>query len=326
MTISSKKLWLTTKDYFMIVFGIILYSFGFTAFILPEKVVIGGVTGIGTIFYLAFGIPVAVMQYLVNLILLAMAFRMVGKAFVLKTIFGATAVSLFIGLLQPVFEHLPRLLPNDTFLNVILGGIACGVGIGIAFTHNGSTGGTDIVAAMVSKRTNVSVGRAMLYTDMLIIVLSHFILGNEIEKIVYGLIVIFFSSWVADHIVYTNRQAVQFTIFSSYWDEIASAINKEAKRGCTVIDGQGWYSRQDVKMLLVMCRKIEAVTIFRIIKSIDKDAFVTQTNVNGVYGNGFDQVKLRNLKQRHLQGSQSPAPETSPGGDGAAEPDNQSGK
>ena len=177
-------------------------------------------------------------------------------------------------------------------MNVIIGGLMCGIGVGISFTHNGSTGGTDIVAAMVAKKTNVTVGRTMLYTDMVIISSSYF-LTHQIDKVVYGFIVLAIASFMADLIINTNRQAVQFIIFSPKWNEIATAINNEAKRGCTVLNGMGWYSKQEVKVLLVMCRKIESVNIFRIIKSIDDHAFVTQANVNGVYGQGFDAIKLK---------------------------------
>ena len=145
---------------------------------------------------------------------------------------------------------------------------------------------------MVSKHSNVSIGRMMLYTDVFIIS-SSYLLFHQVDKIVYGFIVLFLVSQVADMVINTNRQAVQFTIFSPHWREIATAINNEANRGCTVINGTGWYSKQDVKVLLVMCRKIESVTIFRIIKSIDSDAFITQANVNGVYGKGFDKVKIK---------------------------------
>ena len=162
----------------------------------------------------------------------------------------------------------------------------------MAFIHNGSTGGTDIVAAINAKKTNVSIGRTMLYTDFFIISSSYLIFQDP-NKIVFGLIVLFLASWTADQIINTNRQAIQFTIFSPKWEEIADAINNEANRGCTVLDGTGWYSKQTVKVLLVMCRKIESVTIYRIIKSIDPDAFITQANVNGVYGKGFDQMKLK---------------------------------
>ena len=279
----------------MIILGIAIYSFGFTAFILPEKVVMGGVSGIGSLIYFAFNIPVAVTQYSINLLLLAFAYRLVGKQFVLRTIFGATVISIMIGFMQPFFLELldgKPLVQGETFMNVIIGGLCCGLGIGMAFTHNGSTGGTDIVAAMVSKKSNVSIGRTMLYTDFFIIS-SSYILFQDINKIVYGFVVLFIASIVADMMINTNRQAVQFTIFSPKWKEIATAINNEANRGCTVLNGIGWYSKQDVKVLLVMCRKIESVTIFRIIKSIDNDAFITQANVNGVYGQGFDEVKLK---------------------------------
>ena len=295
MRLSSKNLWISSRDYIMIILGIAIYSFGFTAFILPEKVVMGGVSGIGSLIYFAFDIPVAITQYSINLLLLAFAYRIVGKQFVLRTIFGATVISLMIGWMQPFFLELLNGKPfvqGETFMNVLIGGVCCGIGIGMAFTHNGSTGGTDIVAAMVSKKSNVSIGRTMLYTDFFIIS-SSYLLFQDINKIVYGLVVLFVASFVADMIINTNRQAVQFTIFSPKWKEIATAINNEANRGCTVLNGVGWYSKQEVKVLLVMCRKIESITIFRIIKSIDKDAFITQANVNGVYGQGFDEVKLK---------------------------------
>ncbi len=289
MSLTRKQLWISSRDYFMIALGIALYAFGFTAFILPNKVIIGGLAGIGSLIYFIFDVPVAVSSYALNLTLLAIAYKVVGKIFVLRTVFGATVIALFIGFFQPLF---PEPLIADRTIAVILGGIACGIGIGMAFTHNGSTGGTDIVAAMVSKHTNVSVGRTMLYVDF-IIISSSYLIFQDINTIVYGFVVLFLASWTADQIINTNRQAVQFTIFSPKWEEIATAINNEANRGCTVINGQGWYSKQDVKVLFVMCRKIEAVTISRIIKSIDRDAFITQANVNGVYGKGFDELKVK---------------------------------
>lgn len=289
MSINRQKLWLSAKDYFFITFGIALYALGFCAFILPEKVVIGGLAGIGTIIYIYTGIPVGVSQFTLNLILLAFAYRIVGRQFVLGTIFGVTLISFFMSILQPVFTE-P--LTSEPFMNIVIGGIMCGFGIGLTFVHNGSSGGTDIVAAMVSKRSNVSVGRVMLYTDV-IIISSSYLIYHSIDKVVYGFVVLFLVSHMADLMINTNRQAVQFTIFSPNWREIATAINNEAHRGCTVLSGTGWYSKQEVKVLLVMCRKIESVTVFRIIKSIDQDAFITQANVNGVYGKGFDEVKVK---------------------------------
>lgn len=287
---SRTKILRTTKDYIFITLGMAMYAFGFTAFILPNDVVIGGLAGVSTIVYFLTGIPVAVTNYALNLALLAMAYRIVGKRFVIGTIYGATMISVFIGIFQPLFAN--GLVHGEPFMCVVIGGALCGLGIGITFVHNGSSGGTDIVAAMVSKHSNVTIGRVMLYTDVVIISSSYFLL-HSIDKIVYGFVVLCLVSYIADMVVNTNRQAVQFTIFSSRWAQIANAINNNANRGCTVIEGMGWYSKKPVKMLIVMCRKIESVTIFRIIKSIDPDALVTQANVNGVYGLGFDQIKVK---------------------------------
>ncbi len=287
--IEKNKLWRTSKDYFFITLGMAIYAFGFTAFILPEKVIIGGLAGVGSLVFFTTGIPVAITQLVLNLILLAIAYKIVGKAFVLGTLYGATMLSVWVGIFQPLFADG---FTSEPFMNIVIGGSMCGFGIGLTFIHNGSSGGTDIVAAMVSKHSNVSIGRMMLYTDVFIIS-SSYLLYHSVDKIVYGFIVLFLVSQVADMVINTNRQAVQFTIFSPFWREIATAINNEANRGCTVINATGWYSKQDVKVLLVMCRKIESVTIFRIIKSIDENAFITQANVNGVYGKGFDHVKIK---------------------------------
>ena len=298
MKFSRNTLWRSTRDYVCITLGVGVYAFGFCAFILPQGVVIGGLAGIGTLVYLTLGIPVAVTQYVLNLLLLAMAYKMVGKKFVIGTIFGATMISMWIGLFQPLFTD--GLVHGEPFMNVVIGGLLCGLGIGFTFVHNGSTGGTDIVAAMVSKHSNVTIGRMILYTDVFIISSAYF-LYHSIDKIVYGFVVLFLVSYMADLMINTNRQAVQFTIISKKWREIANAVNNEASRGCIVVDGMGWYTKKPVKMLIVMCRKIESVTLFRIIKSIDNDALVTQCNVNGVYGKGFDQIKVKMRDDTHRE-------------------------
>ena len=298
--LSKQNIWMSSKDYLFIILGLFIYAFGFTAFVLPEKVVIGGLVGVGSLVYFLTDIPVAITSYGLNLVLLAMAYHIVGKQFVIRTVFGATVINLMIGLMQPLFPE--PLIAQQTFMNIIIGGAMAGIGIGIAFTHNGSTGGTDIVAAMVSKRSNVSIGRMMIYCDFLIIT-SSYIAFHQIDKVVYGFMVTFLASFMADQIINTNRQAIQFTIISKRWEEIANAIITDARRGCTVLDGTGWYSKQEVKVLLVMCRKIESVTIFRIVKSIDKSAFITQANVNGVYGQGFDTVKLKMKTPNHTTDS-----------------------
>ena len=295
------------KDYLFIVLGILIYGIAFTAFILPHGIVIGGVSGVATLVYFATNgvIPVAVSQYGCNLILLALAFRIVGRTFVLRTIFGATVASLFIGIFESFFMGLGHPLIEDISMSAVLGVILCGVSVGIVFIHNGSTGGTDIVAAMVSKVSNVSIGRTMIFVDMIIVTSSLLLpydgtlaerLNARVPLVVYGLVMTFIIAYMADMIINTNRQATQFIIFSHKWAEIADRINSEARRGVTVLDGEGWYSKQKVKVLMVWCRKIESVTIFRIVKSMDDNAFITQTKVNGVYGKGFDTMRVKMKK------------------------------
>ena len=301
------NLFTNLKDYLLIILGLNLYGIGFTAFILPHEIVIGGLSGVGTLVYFATGglIPVAATQYACNLVLLGFAYRIVGKSFVMRTIFGATVISLSIGVFEAIFMRLEHPLIPDVSMSAILGAILCGVGVGLTFVHNGSSGGTDIVAAMVSKVSNVSIGRTMIFCDMAIVGLSIFLpFEGDLEQrvtarvpvIVYGWVITFIVAYMTDMIINTNRQATQFIIFSAKWAEIADMVNQEAHRGVTVMDGEGWYTKQPVKVLMVWCRKIESVTIFRIVKSIDENAFITQTNVNGVYGKGFDTMRIKMKK------------------------------
>ena len=290
MTLSTKELVKQGRDYVMIIFGLMCYCFGFSAFILPEKVVTGGVIGLASIIHYAWGWNVAVVNYTINIILLAIAFRTVGKQFVIRTVFGATVASLLLYIMVPLFQE--QIVKGEPFMSIVIGATLCGLGLGITFTHNGSSGGTDIVAAVVAKYSNVSFGRMMLYCDMCIIGSSYF-LFHGIDKIVYGLVVMIVTSFVADLVINNNRQAVQFMIFSHHWEAIANAIKNEAHRGCTLLEGTGWYTKQEVKVLLLLCRKYEAAHIYRIVKAIDPAAFVSQTNASAVYGEGFDKMKVR---------------------------------
>lgn len=297
-------------DYVFIVLGVACYSFGFCAFILPHEIVMGGMAGVGTLVFYASGqtIPVAVTVYGVNIILLAIAYKIVGKAFVKRTIFGVTVVAVMIGWMQPVFLSLEHPLMPSVPMSAALGAILCGIGIGTILVHNGSSGGTDIISATVAKVSNVSIGRTMLFVDMTIVSLSLLLpfqgtfeerIAARLPLIVYGIFITYGYSYITDMILNTPRQATQFIIFSSHWEEIADSINSQAHRGVTVVDGKGWYSKHEVKMLMVWCRKIETVTMFRIIKSIDPEAFITQTLTNGVYGKGFDTFKVKLPKKNN---------------------------
>jgi uncharacterized membrane-anchored protein YitT (DUF2179 family) len=176
-------------------------------------------------------------------------------------------------------------------MDCILGGIICGAGIGLVFNFKGSTGGTDIIALIINKYRHISIGKAMLICDVLIIS-SSFLIFHSVEKIVFGLVVMGVSTYTVDMVLNGARQSIQFFIFSEKYDEIANAIIQQAHRGCTLLDGTGFYSKKPVKVIVVMAKKTESVTIFRIVNSIDPNAFISQSSVIGVYGRGFDPIKV----------------------------------
>ena len=304
MTDKTRKTLNFVKDYVMITLGLFTYAFGFTAFILPEKIVIGSVTGLSSLIHYWLGWNVAVTYYVINIILLCIAFRSVGKQFVLRTIIGATISTICIGFLQPMFPT--PIVEGQPFMNVILGAVLCGLGLGVVFTHGGSTGGTDIIAAMVAKHSTISFGRTMMYCDVLIIC-SSWLLFHSIDKIVYGLIFMVIYSVAAARVLNHTRQSVQFMIISTKCKQLADNVISEAHRGCTILDGTGWYTKDNAKIVMVMCRKHESVNIFRIIKETDRGAIITQSNVNSVYGFGFDELKVRvhNKKEQSQEQDQS---------------------
>ena len=279
------------KDFMFIVFGILLYAIGYTAFILPERVVMGGVAGLSALIYYATNIPAGISVFVLNITLLVIAFSALTKQFVVRTIVGVIILSLFIGMLQPLFQTFPIItVGEDKFMHVLIGGMLGGAGLGVVFSHNGSTGGTDILTVLLTKHFNLSFGRAMQFIDCTIIG-SSYLLFHSMETIVYGIVFTLVASYVCDFVVNGSRQTVQFLIISKKYKEIADTINRRIYRGVTVIEGKGWYSKENVEMLVVLSRKYESQDIFAVIKQIDPQAVVSQTFCHGVFGEGFDKIK-----------------------------------
>ena len=279
------------KDFMFIVFGILLYAIGYTAFILPERVVMGGVAGLSALIYYATNIPAGISIFVLNITLLVIAFSALTKQFVVRTIVGVLLLSLFIGSLQPLFQAFPIITAGeDKFMHVLIGGMLCGAGLGVVFSHNGSTGGTDILTVLLTKHFNLSFGRAMQFIDCSIIG-SSYLLFHSMETIVYGIVFTLVACYVCDFVVNGSRQTVQFLIISKKYKEIADTINRRVNRGVTVIEGKGWYSKENVEMLVVLSRKYESQDIFAVIKQIDPQAVVSQTFCHGVFGEGFDKIK-----------------------------------
>ena len=286
----SQAIWLRElKDYLMIALGLIFYGIGWTVFLLPNDITSGGVPGISSIVYWATGIPVQYTYFVINAVLLALALRILGFKFCIKTIFAVFTLTFFLSIIQKLAEG-THLLADQPFMACVLGATLCGIGIGIAFTSNGSTGGTDIIASIVNKYKNLSIGRILLLCDFFIIS-SSWVLFHDVEKIVFGFVEMVVSNYILDFVLNGNRQSVQFLIFSPKYDEIAEQIISKIGRGCTILDGQGGYSRKPVKVVVVLAKKSESVSIFRLVKQIDHQAFISQSIVRGVYGEGFDPIK-----------------------------------
>jgi uncharacterized membrane-anchored protein YitT (DUF2179 family) len=286
--ISRAFLFQEIQDWSVIAFGLLLYSVGWTGFLLPNKITTGGVTGIGALVFFATKIPVGITYFCINGILLLLSVKILGFKFSIKTIINVSILTFLLTVFQTIIKE--PLVKGEPFMSCILGGVLCGSGLGLVFNFKGSTGGTDIIALVINKYHNISIGKGLLICDLLIICSSYFVF-QSIEKIVYGIVVMGVTTYTVDMVLNGARQSVQFFIFSDKYEEIADTIIEQAHRGCTILDATGWYSKKSTKVLVVMAKKTESVTIFRIVKNIDPAAFISQSSVIGVYGEGFEQIK-----------------------------------
>lgn len=299
--INRMKLWREAKDYLTITLGLMAYAMGWCLFLLPYQISTGGVTGISAIIYYATGVEMQISYFLINAAFLAVALYVLGLKFCLKTIFSVTMLTFFLDMFQEMMKddagNLIRLIgPGQDFMACVIGSIFCGVGIAVVFIVGGSTGGTDIIAAIVNKYKAVTFGRMIMVCDIVIISSCYFVFADW-RRVVFGFVTLVIISVAIDYIVNSARQSVQFLIFSQKYEEIAEAVMTEVNRGVTVLDGTGFYSKQPVKVLCILAKKSEAIHIFRLVKDIDPGAFISQSNVVGVYGEGFDQIKVKSRKK-----------------------------
>lgn len=305
LKISKKMLVGEVKDYFFMTLGMIMYAFSFTVFLLPYEIVTGGVTGISAIIFYATKIPIQYPYFIINVILLLMALKFLGRTFVIRTIYAIFMLSTLLSVFQEIFAGPDGMMPkilgeHQEFMSII---IACGlngIGLALVFLHNGSTGGLDIVAAAINKFNDISIGKVFIIADFCVVSSTLFI-WHDFSKLVFGLCVIFLEAVVLDYVMNATRESVQFFIFSKKYKEIAEAINTRVRRGVTYLDGHGYYSGKDMKVIVCLAKKREGVNIFRLIKMIDPNAFVSQSSVIGVFGEGFDQIKVRVPKKMKPQ-------------------------
>jgi uncharacterized membrane-anchored protein YitT (DUF2179 family) len=282
------------KNYAIITVCLFVIALGWTAFLIPNNMLGGGVNGIATIVYWVTGLSTGYTIFTLNAILILFSFKILGWKFGVKTIYCIAVMSLFFSLLQNVFGDVPVI--SDKFLAAIIGGGIGGFANGIIFLSGGSTGGVDIITMVVNKYRNISLGRFTLAMNLVIIGSSFFVFQDmeilqRVELIIYSLVGNFVSSYCMDLAFTGSKQSVQLFIFSSKPEIIADRIGNEIQRGVTIIKGTGWYTKQDNDILMAVVRKTQCQAVIRIVKQEDPKAFVSVNTVMGVYGKGFEVMK-----------------------------------
>ena len=287
------------KEYLLITLGILIYVASWSTFIIPNHLVGGGVAGISTLIFYATNLPISVSFFAFNIVLIIIGLRTIGWKFGIKTIFGVTVTTL-------AFQFLPLVIPQDLIqtmaldngklVSALMGATASGVGIGMVIAQGGSTGGTDILAQIIGKYRNISPGRFMMSFDLLIIASLFMIadeptIGLKLAAVLYGYLIIGLFGYTVDVMLSGAKRSVQYFIFSAKYQEIADRISNELNRGVTVITSQGWYTKNEQQVLLVIVRRTEANAVAKIVKEVDKNAFLSKASVSGVYGAGFEVLK-----------------------------------
>ena len=307
MKTKSKKILSEIRSYVILTIGLLLYVLAWTIFILPNNLVGGGVTGISAIIQYWTGFEVSYSFFIINAVLLLVALKVLGRGFGVKTIYAIVVSSV-------LFKVMPALIPesfiqeiainNGPLLCCIFGGALDGLGMALTFAHGGSTGGTDIVALIINKYRNISPGRVLVVLDMIIIASSLIVpsdgtWGYKFAIVIYGYITAAVCSFTLDAFLSGSKQSVQIFIFSKQYDVIADRITEETGRGVTIFNSRGWYTKEEGKVAVVVARKHESGQILRIIKEVDKTAFLSVGSVMGVYGKGFEQIKSGFKKRKN---------------------------
>lgn len=296
------------KDYAKITVGLIIYLFSYFCFIYSHKITSGGLAGISSVISWGFDVPFSLPYNVINIALLCISLKVIGWKFSLKTVYSV----LFMGLGSTLVETvlLPRIgdslpLSNQPAMAMVLGSILIGMSLGVVFSVDGSTGGTDIVATIINKYKQVSIGRALIYIDICTLTASWFIFKDS-DKLVFSVVQMLVTNLSVDYYLNGVRQCMQFFIITRKPEEMAQQLMREVGHGVTYLDGAGAYSGAQMKVLMMITRKTESVAVFRTVKTVDPNAFISQALVKGVYGQGFDNIKHKAIKTPSEQQADKP--------------------
>ena len=278
-----------------------VYSAAWTALILPYGIVSGGVAGLSSLLYYVAHIPASLSYAVVNALLFIVALKLLGWKFFANSIYATVAITFFLWvgermLTDPATGELIRILEDERFMAMLLGCTICGLSVAALFACSGSSGGTDIIAAIANKYFGFSIGATLIVIDLFIIGSGLFIpsLGTTLERVrfvAFGFCAMGVECMTISYALNVRRRSVQFMIFTRRHEEVAKAISEATGHTMTLLDAHGWYSGDAVKVVCVLAKMSESNVIFRIIHSIDPRAFVSQSRVIGVWGEGFDKMK-----------------------------------
>ncbi|MGE4378565.1 MAG: YitT family protein [Candidatus Izemoplasmatales bacterium] len=276
------------RQYAFLNLGIILVVAGLYFFLMPNNLAIGGANGLAIVInHFIPVIPVGIIMTLINVILFVIAFILIGRAFGIKTIYASLAVSLLIFLLENIYP-LEQTLTGDLVLEMIFGIVICGVGMGIVFNQNASTGGTDISAKILHKFFNLDIGKGVFISDIFITFLAGFAFGVKLSM--YAALGVLINAFVIDYIIEGFNLRKEVTIISEKYEEIKKFITNDLERGFTIHYGEGGYTAQKKFIIVVIINNREFVRLRDFVKILDPKCFLTVRNTHEVYGYGFKKL------------------------------------
>lgn len=272
----------------MVLAGTAIYAYGTYYFITPSNIAPGGVSGIAILVNYAFQVPVGLTSAIINLPLLIIGWRRLGREFLLKTLLSVVAFTV-------IYDYIltPLELPvygGERLMACLFGGVLTGVGLGIVFYFAGSTGGTDIVSKLLHLRyPHIQLGRAMMMVDIAIIAVSTLVF-RSIEAALYAIITIFVMSQMIDLVVYSSDKGKLLYVFTEQYEAVTREILEKMNRGVTLLRGEGGFTGKDKRVILCALRTNEYHQVKKIIRRIDPDAFIITADSSEIMGEGFKPV------------------------------------
>ncbi len=275
---------ITVKNIIFITFGAILTALGLDLFLVPNKIAAGGVSGIATILHYIMHVPVGATMLVINILLFIVAFLLLGPGFGLKSIYGTVVVAVFVDLIA--YLH-PVAYTQDLVLSVIFGPLLTGIGMGIIFLQDASTGGTDIIAMIINKYTGLDIGEGLLLVDFSVTFFAGLAFGKLIGM--YSLVAVIVNTQTIDYVVQGFALAFKVIVVTDRPKELIEYVTTNLGRGITLIDAEGGYTGQKRKMAWVILKRRRELVRFRnALRRIDKRAFIAVSTIKEAYGEGFN--------------------------------------